>query len=198
MVLSVDDVSHKFKIKGFFPFDSSRKMMSVIVKTEDRHYVMYIKGADSVMLPRMNLSTEASNQMREKSLDFARKGLRTMVFGMIKFTRANYRLFNELKKKIKSANTSQLTHLFEKLEQKITFLGLTGIEDQLQDELSETLTRLRLSGIKIWVLTGDKLETTLHVAQSCNLVRNSLQEVALFLHSSHEELNLHLEKLEAE
>lgn len=43
------------------------------------------------------------------------------------------------------------------MEQGLTLLGATGVEDRLQDCVAETLESLRLAGIKIWVLTGDKV-----------------------------------------
>lgn len=41
------------------------------------------------------------------------------------------------------------------------------MEDELQDDIQDTLTSLRAAGIKIWVLTGDKVETALNIAYSC-------------------------------
>ncbi len=37
------------------------------------------------------------------------------------------------------------------------FLGITGVEDLLQEDVCKTLESLRNAGIKIWMLTGDKI-----------------------------------------
>lgn len=38
----------------------------------------------------------------------------------------------------------------------LQLLGVTAIEDRLQDEVPETITLLQQAGLKVWVLTGDK------------------------------------------
>ena len=58
----------------------------------------------------------------------------------------------------------------ETLERDLELLGLTGVEDRLQDEVRGTLELLRNAGIKTWMLTGDKIETATVVAISTKLV----------------------------
>ena len=61
------------------------------------------------------------------------------------------------------------------LEHDLELLGLTGVEDKLQDDVKSTLELLRNAGIKIWMLTGDKVETARCIAISTKLVaRNQL------------------------
>ena len=50
----------------------------------------------------------------------------------------------------------KLAVLFEEIEQNMSLIGATAIEDKLQDGVPETIANLALAGIKIWVLTGDK------------------------------------------
>lgn len=47
------------------------------------------------------------------------------------------------------------------LEHNLCLLGATAIEDRLQDGVPETIKDLKTAGIKIWVATGDKLETAI-------------------------------------
>ena len=49
------------------------------------------------------------------------------------------------------------------------FLGITGVEDKLQDNVSQTLENIRNAGINIWMLTGDKIETAICIAISSGL-----------------------------
>jgi len=49
----------------------------------------------------------------------------------------------------------------DELEQDLRLLGATAIEDKLQDGVPETIADLKRAGIKIWVATGDKLETAI-------------------------------------
>ena len=65
------------------------------------------------------------------------------------------------------------------IEQKLTLVGATAVEDKLQDGVTETIRDLRKAGIKIWVLTGDKLETAVSVATSCGLIDGDMERMIL-------------------
>ena len=54
----------------------------------------------------------------------------------------------------------------EELEHDMELLGVTGVEDKLQDEVALTIESLRGAGIQIWMLTGDKVETATCIAMS--------------------------------
>lgn len=49
----------------------------------------------------------------------------------------------------------------DELERDLRLLGATAIEDRLQDGVPETIADLKRAGIKVWVATGDKLETAI-------------------------------------
>jgi P-type E1-E2 ATPase len=55
----------------------------------------------------------------------------------------------------------------EKIEQNFILVGSTAIEDKLQDEVGEVIEFIREAGIKLWVLTGDKVETAINIGFSC-------------------------------
>lgn len=59
----------------------------------------------------------------------------------------------------------------------LKLLGATAIEDKLQEGVPETIACLNLADIKIWVLTGDKLETAMNIGYSCNMLRDDMNEV---------------------
>lgn len=50
------------------------------------------------------------------------------------------------------------------------FIGSTAIEDKLQDEVAETVNFLKLAGIHVWVLTGDKVNTAVNIGKSAGLI----------------------------
>lgn len=58
----------------------------------------------------------------------------------------------------------------DKLERDLYLLGATAVEDKLQPEVPETIADLLKAGIKVWMLTGDKLETAENIARSCRLI----------------------------
>jgi phospholipid-translocating ATPase len=54
----------------------------------------------------------------------------------------------------------------------VHYLGITGVEDTLQDNVGEVIAKIRESGIAIWMLTGDKVETAQCIAISTRLKTN--------------------------
>ena len=53
-------------------------------------------------------------------------------------------------------------------------VGATAIEDKLQDGVPECIAQLAKANIKIWVLTGDKMETAINIGYSCQLLTNDM------------------------
>ncbi|KAG0032112.1 hypothetical protein BGZ82_006683 [Podila clonocystis] len=70
-----------------------------------------------------------------------------------------------------------LEELAEEMERDLHLLGATGIEDRLQDGVPETIQLLKRAGIKIWVLTGDKMETAISIGVSTGLLSHGHQSV---------------------
>ena len=62
--------------------------------------------------------------------------------------------------------SAQVAAVIESLERDMELLCVTGVEDKLQDNVRNTLEVLRNAGIKVWMLTGDKLETATCIAKS--------------------------------
>lgn len=62
----------------------------------------------------------------------------------------------------------------EELEKEFTLVGSTAIEDKLQDGVGDTIQSLKDAGIKVWVLTGDKVETAINIGYSCKLLNNEM------------------------
>jgi len=56
----------------------------------------------------------------------------------------------------------------------MTLVGSTAIEDRLQEDVKETIEAFKECGIKVWVLTGDKVETAINIGYSCGLLNNDM------------------------
>ena len=63
-----------------------------------------------------------------------------------------------------------IDRLYDIIENNLILIGGTVVEDKLQDNVPDTIKELRAAGIKIWVLTGDKLDTAKNIGHSCNLL----------------------------
>ena len=91
--------------------------------------------------------------------------------------------YDAFAQEVKIASTSLenkeelLSKAYEKVENNLYIIGATIVEDKLQDNVPETIRDLRLANIKIWMLTGDKMDTAENIAKSCNLIN---EEIFLF------------------
>mmetsp|Transcript_39978 Transcript_39978/g.29484 ORF Transcript_39978/g.29484 Transcript_39978/m.29484 type:complete len:92 (+) Transcript_39978:807-1082(+) len=61
------------------------------------------------------------------------------------------------------------------MEKDLVLVGATCVEDRLQDRVPETIEALRNAGIKVWMLTGDKLETAIEIAKSCKVIQEGMR-----------------------
>lgn len=160
-----------YDILQIFPFNSDTKRMGIIVfdKQKDEYWFLE-KGADTVMTKIV----ERNDWLEEETGNMAREGLRTLVIGRKQLTRKSY---EEFKKKYDEAAVSMLNRdeqisyvVSEYLEKNLDLLGLTGVEDKLQKDVKASIELLRNAGIKIWMLTGDKVETARCVSISAKLI----------------------------
>jgi len=174
----------RVRILNIFPFTSEGKRMGIILKflsldekvsghadDEDEGPIwFYQKGADTVMSPIV----AANDWLDEETANMAREGLRTLVIGRKKLSTEVYEEFSQ---RYRDASVDLLQRdiqmsqiLKEYLEQDLELLGVSGVEDKLQHDVKPSLELLRNAGIKIWMLTGDKVETARCVAVSARLV----------------------------
>lgn len=152
-------------------FDSTRKRMSIVVRDDSGKWFLYAKGADMMMEADCGVVIPA--EARASIGSFSTEGLRTLVVAKkeldprwLKQWRAAVR---ESRVDLEQQTERMAAHMTE-IEQGMTYVGISAIEDKLQDGVPETIARLRMAGIKIWVLTGDKEETAVNIAKACRLI----------------------------
>ncbi|KAM0280053.1 hypothetical protein ACHAQH_004248 [Verticillium albo-atrum] len=106
--------------------------------------------------------------------DFAREGLRTLLYGFRYLDEAEYAKWRAI---YSEASTSidnrqeKMEAAGELIEEKFDLAGVTAIEDKLQEGVPETIDKLRRAEIKVWMLTGDKRETAINIAHSARLCK---------------------------
>lgn len=129
-----------------------------------------------MIIPR--ISKLDASFMSEECENLAKDGLRTLAISQKVFTDNEYEEWNN---KYKAAGKDfkmrdELeTACVEELEAKMDFLGITGVEDLLQEDIKSVIQSLRDAGIKVWMLTGDKLETAKCIAIATGLKSNNQQ-----------------------
>lgn len=67
--------------------------------------------------------------------------------------------------------------LQSEIETDMSLVGATAIEDKLQDDVGPTISKLQEAGIKVWVLTGDKVETAINIGFSCKLLNETFKQL---------------------
>ena len=168
-----------FELLNIISFSSDRKRESVIVK-ENNIIILYIKGADTII--EQMLSKDTNSSILEKckySVNyFSSQGFRTLLIGMKILSQKEY---DDFSKKLNDANMSlqdkekKVEEIYDKIEQNIYLIGCTIVEDKLQDKVPETIKDLRNANIKIWMLTGDKMNTAYNIGLSCNLISSNMK-----------------------
>ncbi|QPG77088.1 hypothetical protein FOA43_004487 [Brettanomyces nanus] len=185
IILDVQGVQTEYQILNILEFNSTRKRMSVIIKVpsanpdEPPKVMLICKGADSVIFSR--LSSKNSSELLEKTAihleQFATEGLRTLCVAQRELSWEKYEEWNERHNIAASSlvdRESKIEEVASEIEQELFLLGGTAIEDRLQDGVPESIQLLARAGIKLWVLTGDKVETAINIGFSCNLLENSM------------------------
>eukprot|EP01094_Clydonella_sp_ATCC50884_P010690 TRINITY_DN20543_c0_g1_i1.p1 TRINITY_DN20543_c0_g1~~TRINITY_DN20543_c0_g1_i1.p1 ORF type:complete len:603 (-),score=158.32 TRINITY_DN20543_c0_g1_i1:134-1705(-) len=162
-----------YDVLNVFPFTSETKRMGIVVRARETGTItFYMKGADAVMTKIV----QYSDWLEEECGNMAREGLRTLVFGRRIVTPEEYEEFSRAYAAAKTtmvAREERVKEVVESLEHDLELIGLSGVEDKLQENVQSTLERLRHAGIKIWMLTGDKIETATCIAISSKLVARS-------------------------
>lgn len=167
-----------YQLLNICEFNSTRKRMSAIFRFPDGGIKLLCKGADTVIMERLdkeyNPYTEATLRHLE---DYASDGLRTLCLAMRDISEEEY---SEWSKIHNIAATSmdnrgeKLDDAAELIEKDLFLLGATAIEDKLQDGVPEAIKTLQEAGIKIWVLTGDRQETAINIGMSCRLLSEDM------------------------
>ena len=171
---------YKYKLLQIFEFTSTRKRQSIIFETDNKEIYLYCKGADSVL--ENQLSNSNNNEIIDHTWNelktFGIQGLRTLVLAERKIERDEYfswALEYETAKKCLKDRDETMSKLQEKLEKKLVLIGATAIQDKLQEGVDETIEALKGAGIKVWVLTGDKIETAINIGYACGLLNNDMR-----------------------
>uniref|UniRef100_A0AAY4EQR9 Phospholipid-transporting ATPase n=1 Tax=Denticeps clupeoides TaxID=299321 RepID=A0AAY4EQR9_9TELE len=190
------EATKRYKLLHVLEFDANRRRMSVILQTPSGETVLFTKGAESAILPYAKSGEIDKTRLHVD--EFALKGLRTLVVAWRRFSVDEYR---EVDRRLHEARTAlqqreeRLAEVFSFIERDLELLGATGVEDKLQEKVQETIEALRLAGIKVWVLTGDKHETAVSVSLSCGHFHRTMNILELVQQKSDNECAEQLRRL---
>ena len=188
-----------YSMKQFNPFDNNRKRTSLVVQTEEGHLVLLVKGADTSVMPFIDQLACPFHKTTQRHIDkFGEQGLRTLVFAGRKIDPVFYEHWNNLYKKaaiLADGREAALRQLASQIEEAHTLdgcesvlfdsstahtkllrlHGVTALEDRLQENVGHCISQLAKAMIKIWVLTGDKLETAINIGYATALLSTEME-----------------------
>lgn len=157
------ELEANFPRVGEAPFDSMRKMMTTIHKT-DNGYVQYTKGAPDVVLSRCTsvfvegkvhpMTDEIKSAIMEQNKAMADEALRVLCAAM--------RTYSE-----KPSNDA------EELEQELCYIGLTGMIDPVRPEVVDAIKECKSAGIRPIMITGDHKDTAVAIAKQLGIIEDA-------------------------
>uniref|UniRef100_A0A182Q3R9 Phospholipid-transporting ATPase n=1 Tax=Anopheles farauti TaxID=69004 RepID=A0A182Q3R9_9DIPT len=181
-------------------FTSDRKRMSIIVRDVHGQIWLYTKGAESHVLPLCAHSPLI--EVTQRHIDeFAKLGLRTLAVARRRLTEQEFRSFSDELIEAGSSlvdRAERVEACQRRIETQLELLGATAVEDALQDDVKGTLLALGQAGIRVWVLTGDKVETALNIALSCGHIPDDAARYFITDCRTSEQLQQHLDTLALE
>uniref|UniRef100_A0A8C1UA54 Phospholipid-transporting ATPase n=1 Tax=Cyprinus carpio TaxID=7962 RepID=A0A8C1UA54_CYPCA len=167
----------KYELLHVLEFTSTRKRMSVIMRTPSGKIRLYCKGADTVIYERLADSSKYKDITLKHLEQFATEGLRTLCFAVVDISESSYQQWLEVHHRASTSlqnRALKMEESYELIEKNLQLLGATAIEDKLQDKVPETIETLMKADIKIWILTGDKQETAINIGHSCKLLTKNM------------------------
>uniref|UniRef100_A0A7M4ET54 Phospholipid-transporting ATPase n=1 Tax=Crocodylus porosus TaxID=8502 RepID=A0A7M4ET54_CROPO len=169
-----------YQLLHILNFDPVRRRMSVIVRTITGILLLFCKGADSSIFPRVQ---QDEIQQTKAHVDRnAMDGYRTLCVAFKEFSQEEYDQIDKQLCEAKMAlqdREEKMAKVFEDIEANMHLIGATAVEDKLQEQAAETIEALHAAGMKVWVLTGDKMETAKSTCYACRLFQTNTELLEL-------------------
>mmetsp|Transcript_26807 Transcript_26807/g.70462 ORF Transcript_26807/g.70462 Transcript_26807/m.70462 type:complete len:1175 (-) Transcript_26807:155-3679(-) len=169
------------EILDILEFDNDRKRMSVVVRLPNGQISVLLKGADTSVLPHVKDSSVCEHHLWQ----LACHGLRTLCLASRDLDQDEYESWHsryvDAQALISETRSQRVSELISELEESgpLNLVGATAIEDRLQDAVPETIRQMQTAGIRVWVLTGDKVETALSIGRTCKLLTEAMTNVVI-------------------
>ncbi|XP_011032936.1 PREDICTED: phospholipid-transporting ATPase 1-like isoform X2 [Populus euphratica] len=184
IVINIQGERQRFNVLGLHEFDSDRKRMSVILGCPDKTVKVFVKGADTSMFSVIDrsLNTNIIHATEAHLQTYSSMGLRTLVFGIRELNNSEFEQWHLAFEAASTAiigRAALLRKVANNVENSLTILGASAIEDKLQQGVPEAIESLRTAGIKAWVLTGDKQETAISIGYSSKLLTSKMTSIII-------------------
>uniref|UniRef100_A0A8C1R383 Phospholipid-transporting ATPase n=1 Tax=Cyprinus carpio TaxID=7962 RepID=A0A8C1R383_CYPCA len=178
----------EYKLLHVLNFDPVRRRMSVIVQTKSGETLLFCKGADSSIFPRVR--PEEVDRIRMHVERNATEGYRTLCVAYKQLSAEEYAMADTGLREARLAlqdREEKLMAMYNQVEMGMSLIGATAVEDRLQEEAAETMEALQGAGMKVWVLTGDKMETAKSTCYACRLFQRGTELLELTVRTLEDE-----------
>ncbi|XP_038554978.1 phospholipid-transporting ATPase 11C isoform X1 [Micropterus salmoides] len=179
-ILNWNNDIEMYELLHVLNFDPVRRRMSVIVRSKSGDTLLFCKGADSSIFPRVR--QEEVERIRVHVERNATEGYRTLCVAYKSLSEEEYTQADAGLREARLAlqdREEKLMAVYNQVETGMSLIGATAVEDRLQDEAAETMEALQGAGIKVWVLTGDKMETAKSTCYACRLFQRNTELLEL-------------------
>ncbi|KAF5839584.1 hypothetical protein DUNSADRAFT_459 [Dunaliella salina] len=157
--------------------------MSIIVRDNNGRIIIFTKGADSVIYERLSPNNPQNAKLKgvttQHMEEYGSAGLRTLCLSYAELDPAFYAQWQTQFMQAKTSmqdRDEKVAAVAELIEKNLQLLGCTAIEDKLQEGVPQCIKQLACAGVKLWVLTGDKMETAINIAFACSLITEEMQQ----------------------
>jgi P-type Ca2+ transporter type 2C len=160
--ITKESLSEQFTIQHEFPFDSTRKMMSVIVQDTEGNQMLVVKGAPDVLMEKSDyivwddkkqlIKQAHKERIKEAIYALGSQALRTIAVAVRPLKEGEY--------------YAQASFA----ERSLTFIGLQGMMDPPRPEVEESIRDCQTAGIKTIMITGDHVVTAASIAKKLNML----------------------------
>ncbi len=173
--VKIDGNEYYYEVLHKFEFSSERARSSIIVRDlQNNEIKLFMKGSDEKIFKMLNsFSFRNLEAITKEHLDkFAKTGLRTLCFAVKIIEPMIYEEWNIYYREIKYKCLSDKSYLpkldehIANLEEELILIGVSGLEDRLQEDVRNTITQLLEADIQMWMITGDKLDTAESIGYS--------------------------------
>mgnify|MGYP004599075877 CR=1 FL=1 len=170
--LSYFDINEKYKRVFEIPFESERKMMTVLCAAGGS-YIQLTKGACEVLLKRCDrfldfggrivaMSASQRHSIEEKIKGCTGRALRVLGFAFA----------------IRDSVPSHRTDQSEDIENRLVFVGFAGMMDPCRPEVRDALVRCKSAGIRTIMITGDHKDTAVAIGKSLGIITNESEAMS--------------------
>ncbi|CAA6666143.1 unnamed protein product [Spirodela intermedia] len=190
-------IEREFKVLNILEFNSKRKRMSVIVRDESDQILLLCKGADSIIFDKLSKNGRIYEEETCKHLcEYGEAGLRTLALAYRKLEESEYSAWNTEFLKVKTTigpeRDALLENMADLMERDLILVGATAVEDKLQKGVAQCIDKLAQAGLKIWVLTGDKMETAINIGFACSLLRQGMKQICISTTTADQNISLQI------